>query len=107
MTKLPGSNHLENQACARAAGTGRGRTINHAAIRSSLKPRTERRTYCTSIDRKTSTLFRQREHIERVVTAHRLKVFHHTEQTRRARLGVASHHGDILLAVDRVSDRAG
>jgi hypothetical protein len=55
MTKLPGSDHLENQACARAAGTGRGRTINHAAIRWSLKPRAERRTYCTSIDRKTRT----------------------------------------------------
>ena len=51
--------------------------------------------------------FRQREHVYRVVAAHRLDVLDHAEQSGRARLSVTGQHGDVLPAVHRIGDRAG
>src|SRR3954468_2835984 len=52
-------------------------------------------------------LLRQREHIDRVVAAHRLDAAHETERAGSARLPVAGHHRDILLALGRIADGAG
>src|SRR5204862_2229503 len=90
-------------ACAATSAS----TTNGSAARHRARVR-KRTSSLVVVEARTSapgTPLRQREHVDRVVAARRAQLRHNAEELRDFEV-IARHHRNVLLAANRVGDRA-